>query len=482
MNDTQKLREALIEVLPAETSIHGETPSPSKLYLPPAHIKALRLEANLVIGARGVGKSFWTKALASDSSRALLGLSVVELEKTVVRKGFDAVPSIDNYPNEDSFAHLINGGAEPYDIWRAVILRALAQDLGKTIPASSWNDSINWMKQNPEDAARILEQAQNFYQQNNRFWLIVFDALDRTSADWRIMDTIVRGLLRAALWLKATPRLHAKIFLREDQYDRTVTDFTDASKLLATRAELSWARHDLHGLLWQHLLNGSGKHGNQLRALYEGITRNSLVQREQVYMLVEEAKRETSLQKALFEKLAGPWMGRDRRRGIPYTWAVGHLADARGQTSPRSFLAAVRQAATDSLERYPEHTYPLHYESIKRGIQKASEIRVNEVAEDYPWVRTFLEKLRGRNVPCGYEEILTIWQDSFPDGPASAATSDRLPAQHSERGWDGIREDFIRLGLLEMKKDGRIDMPDLYRVGFGLGRKGGVKPGQGRNV
>jgi hypothetical protein len=25
-------------------------------------------------------------------------------------------------------------------------------------------------------------------------------------------------------------------------------------------------------------------------------------------------------------------------------------------------------------------------------------------------------------------------------------------------------------------KDGRINMPDLYRVGFGLGRRGGVKP------
>jgi hypothetical protein len=39
-----------------------------------------------------------------------------------------------------------------------------------------------------------------------------------------------------------------------------------------------------------------------------------------------------------------------------------------------------------------------------------------------------------------------------------------------------VREDLQRLGLLETKKDGRIDMPDLYRVGFGLGRKGGVKP------
>ena len=31
----------------------------------PALVKALRLECSLVVGARGVGKSFWTQALAS---------------------------------------------------------------------------------------------------------------------------------------------------------------------------------------------------------------------------------------------------------------------------------------------------------------------------------------------------------------------------------------------------------------------------------
>jgi|GEM_PF-2093247 len=41
---------------------------------------------------------------------------------------------------------------------------------------------------------------------------------------------------------------------------------------------------------------------------------------------------------------------------------------------------------------------------------------------------------------------------------------------------EGIRQDLQRLGIFIIRKDSRIDMPDLYRVGFGLGRKGGVKP------
>lgn len=228
-------------------------------------------------------------------------------------------------------------------------------------------------------------------------------------------------------------------------------------------------------MLWQRLINAPAEHGLALRGLYRVVVDNELAERGGAFHLPEPLKRELVTQRALFEALAGPWMGKDKRRGVPYTWSVGHLADSRGQTSPRSFLAAIQQATEDSQERYDDYALALHYESIKRGIQKASEIRVNEMSEDYPWVRPFLERLGGLNVPCEYGVILGRWTESFPAGPASAPT-DRLPPQHIERGWDGIREDLIRLGVLELKKDGRIDMPDLYRVGFGLGRRGGVKP------
>jgi len=99
------------------------------------------------------------------------------------------------------------------------------------------------------------------------------------------------------------------------------------------------------------------------------------------------------------------------------------------------------------------------------------------MAEDYPWVRTFMAPLSGMTVPCDYPFILERWNERYRSPETeSASVADRLPPQHAERGWDGIREDLIRLGVFDVKKDGRIDMPDLYRVGFGLGRRGGVKP------
>ncbi len=85
--------------------------------------------------------------------------------------------------------------------------------------------------------------------------------------------------------------LHAKVFLREDQSGRTITDFPDASKLLATKAELTWAPHDLHGLRWQMLCNGPNEHGTRMREVYRGVVGSLPHQRGNAWRLAEEVKR-----------------------------------------------------------------------------------------------------------------------------------------------------------------------------------------------
>lgn len=474
MADVTLLTQAIIEAIPT-TSNYGESPDQRLVYVPPAHIKALRLECNLVIGSRGVGKSFWTAALGTPNLRTMLGASVGELERTQVRIGFAVNENINAYPNAEVFASLLQYGYTPYEVWRAVVARWLAKVADTAIPVDDWRATTEWVKACPEPLARLLQKGNDAFQAKGEKGLIVFDALDRSSDDWRSMDKIVRDLLRVVLWLKSYPTIHAKVFLRDDQFARTVTDFPDASKLLATKSELTWQPHDLHGLLWQSLCNAPNGYGTGLRDIYTQVIGKPPTVREGIWLLADEAKREGSKQRALFEALAGPWMGKDRRRGVPYVWSVSHLADGKGRTSPRSFLASIRAAAEDSSEKYLDYSYALHYESIKRGVQKASEIRIAEMAEDYPWVTNLLEPLKGLTVPCEFSLITERWDQQFPSGPGSIMPG-LLPPQHAERGWAGIRDDIERLGLFETMKDGRINMPDLYRVGFGLGRRGGVKP------
>ena len=475
MTDLKRIRQAIIEAIPYTTSNYGQTPDQRLIYAPPAHLKALRLESNLVIGSRGVGKSFWTAALDSPDLRAILGDSMRELEYTKVHIGFSVNAKLDAYPSAEVFADLLNNAFTPYEIWQAVVLRWLACVIDEKIPIESWRASTESVKTNPEPLAKLMQKANQHFLASDKKGLIVFDALDRSSNDWQIMDRIVRDLLRVTLWLRSYPLLHAKVFLREDQFERTVTDFPDASKLLATKAQLTWQPHDLHGLLWQLLCNAPDGHGETLRDIYAQGFGKPPIPRGDAWFLDDLAKREGLKQRALFEMLVGPWMGKGPKRGVPYVWSVSHLADGRGRTSPRSFLVAIRSTAEHSLEKYPDYARTLHYEIIKQNLQQASAIRVSEMAEDYPWIRRLFDPLRGLTVPCGFSVIEERWRENLPANLTDVPPN-QLPPQHKEPGWTGFRTELGRLGIFEVMRDGRINMPDLYRVGFGLGRRGGVKP------
>ncbi|MEO5362066.1 MAG: hypothetical protein H7838_00360 [Magnetococcus sp. DMHC-8] len=476
MTDPQSVRHAIVQA-PFELDNTGEHPRPGTLCIPLAHRKALTREAVLVVGARGVGKSFWTAALSDDNLRRQIGESVQDLAHTIIHVGHAAKSNITTYPDRETFKDLLANGYEPYAVWRAVMLRWLAGIAERPIPTGSWPDTVQWVVENAEQCAQLAEAANTQLANNGQYGLIIFDALDRTSRDWKTMNRIVRDLLQTTLWLRDFSRLRAKIFLRPDQMERTVTAFVDASKILATRVELTWERHDLHAMLWQRLINAPDQHGDCLRSVAMSVLspRDALRSDGSAWFLSSALTTEEPYHRRLFDVLAGDRMGKDARRGVPYVWSVGHLVDGHGWTSPRSFLAAISSAATDSLERYANYPLALHYESLKRGIQKASQICVAQVAEDDPWVPQVMEALRGINVPCDDETVNRAWDNKMPGGPGSIS-SDRLPPQHVE-SWDGVRKDLERLGIFVTRKDGRVDMPDLYRVGFGLGRKGGVAPG-----
>ena len=85
-----------------------------------------------------------------------------------------------------------------------------------------------------------------------------------------------------------------------------------------------------------------------------------------------------------------------------------------------------------------------------------------------------MEPLRGLVIPCDLREIHQLWQrgnvlERMKD------VSSKLPKRFDE-GLDGLRDDMLELAVFSQMRDGRINMPDVFRVGFGLGRRGGVKP------
>jgi hypothetical protein len=352
----------------------------------------------------------------------------------------------------------------------------------------------------------MLRQADQALLQENRGLLLVFDALDRVSpdGDWMQVSAAIRALLRLILELKGFKRLHGKIFLRTDQYARgSFTDLPDIAKIRATRVELLWTLTDLHGLLWQCLSNGTPsvarehfrtwcyeassflRQSSLLELLAASQSPGRAEERHNAdanhrWELPAPVQQDEPVQRALFEKLAGRWMGRDSRRGVPYTWIVNHLADSQGQATPRSFLTAIRKAAEESRHSYQDAEYPLFYDGLKLGVQAASVNRIEELEEDYPWLSELMSPFaNSASVPMPeavFDRELTNAFELIPDGVPGL--TERLPKELRSQGVHGLITYLCQLGLLTQMKDERLNMPDIYRIGFKLGRKGGIKPAQ----
>ena len=472
---------AALRALPEETS-YGEVPAPKLVYLPPSHLKALDPDRQLVTGMRGAGKTFWWSALQEAAVRELVRQhderSALGVE-TEVRTGFGAKPAPEEYPDKDVLAKLIGDGLEPRVLWRTVQARQIAPLGHPLLEQDAWSKRGEWVRSHPEELAQLFEERDRDFERRRVHFLVLFDALDRCADDWKTMFRLIRGLLQSVLDLRSYRRLRAKVFLRSDQFSESeIGDFPDASKLLSSRAELNWPRSELYGLLWHVLANGL--HGEKFRGfLRAGRWNSAEIQQLSLFSVPRSLIREEEDQEQKFHALAGQWMGRDHRRGLPYSWIHGHLADTEGRVSPRSFIAALRAAAEDTADRYPQHETALHYESIKRGVREASKIRVQELQEDYPWVDRVLRPLRGMVVPCSFEEIEDRWKG---EGGVRSLIEEgmegevKLPPRRFERGAEGIRLDLEALSVIQRMTDGRVNMPDVFRVGYGLGRRGGVRP------
>ncbi len=157
-------------------------------------------------------------------------------------------------------------------------------------------------------------------------------------------------------------------------------------------------------------------------------------------------------------------MGTNERKGRTYTWVPNHLADAHENVSPRSFLAAIRRAA----EEPSKHEFALHWIGLQEGVRHASTIRAEEIQEDLPWAHKAMQLLEDLTVPCASSKVHAAWQKG------NLFTQQGLLGLPGNR--EGAMEELRQMGIFKVLADDRINIPDVYRLGFGLRRKGGFAP------
>jgi hypothetical protein len=141
-----------------------------------------------------------------------------------------------------------------------------------------------------------------------------------------------------------------------------------ASRLVATRAELTWKCHDVHGLLWPYLIN----------APIWSMDAYALPPKEgNIWQVSTGIKRNPALQLQALSHLAGTGSQPHRRPNARYS--IRQVADAQGQVSPRSFPAAFRQVVKDSAQYCRKYGSALHPATIRDRIRQAATTRVQEI-------------------------------------------------------------------------------------------------------
>jgi hypothetical protein len=365
---------------------------------------------------------------------------------------------------------LLSRQIEPEAIWTAVLLRAVAPTLRRSLP-KSLKEVVEWASEDPERAEQFLRDADQAFGRSNRKFLIVFDALDRLAKNWDQIRPLSQGILQLALNMFGFANMRAKVFLRTDQErDEALFDFTDASKLKAMTVPLSWHSVELYGLLFSTL-----SRDEKSKAAFRRLVREAAGSPTDADMDDEDTQR------AIFNLIAGEFMGADRRRGRTYTWVIDHLADAFHETTPRSFLIALRKAAQTRIN--PKVT-PIDHLGIREGVQAASTVRVDQLGEDYPWIKTVLDDLEGLEVPCPPDAFVKRWRSQ------GTVTRVNQVARRSSRpgpiGLEGtlghsaaeevLLDALKSIGVVEERSGDRINMPDLFRVAAKIKRRGGVRP------
>jgi hypothetical protein len=488
MTDTltpRQYRELLGSALPAVVDADTLEPNLRTLFTASTHRRSLEPEVTIVRGARGVGKTVWFKALQNQLLREVAAneYQLPQLNKTRVHPVFGSELAPDSYPGPAILGGLVER-VDPVQVWTAVLLVALG--VTEVAELSSWESRFDWVKKNPEPSERALAKADADASARGIHHLLLFDALDRLHPNRDRTDRLVVGILRLALDLRTRTRnLRGKVFIRHDMLDSARLNFPDASKLLSNAADLTWTDSNLYGLLFHHLGNDESDHASTFRSLQHGWREQLREPNRNLYRyaIPYELAGDREIQREVFVQIAGPYMGTDHRKGHTYTWLPNHLMDGSGQLSPRSFLGALARAVEVTQTQYAGHGYAIHYEGIRRGVQGASSTRVSEVTEDLPWVKLAIDPLAGLRVPTELDTITSRWRSAdlselisqqvnsinIEADPSSVRTGPRNP-----HDYEALVTELMDVGVLTKRADGRIDMPDIYRIAFNIGRRGGV--------
>lgn len=450
------------------------------LFAPESHAVALDPTTPIVIGTRGSGKSFWSSVLGQRDTleAAALAYPKLGLSETYVRFGYTGVGG------EGGVSYEAIDASVPFDatieqakaFWWATILQAAAQVVGENKRLSDFVSLAgDW-----EAREAYLLSHEKRLRNEGKTLLVVYDALDTVARTWPRRRLLTEALLEVVWAMRAYRAIKTKLFLRPDQIEDDALHFVELPKLRTGAVRLTWSWTDLYGLLFSRLvstaLDESRESFNRL-LIDTGLPsadKNSILTRRWSLII------DPVSQKKLMTRLSGPFMGAGNhayKKGITYDWPLKHSADAFSEVTPRSFLGLMIAAAKHGVTPMDKAIAP---DGIRHGLREASKTRVDQLHQEFPWIKGVLAPLAGLLLPQDASAVYEVWSKAetikrlISD---SEVNSYLLPFKGSGRRTEEELFNVLEeIGVMFRRKDNRLDMPDLFRVAAKLLKKGGIAP------
>jgi hypothetical protein len=364
------------------------------------------------------------------------------------------------------------------DLWMAYLIRSI-QDY---LPASAKESLHKVLELQGGDATSvvrafatlqetptlILDALDQELNRTGQTLILGYDELDTLGGfDYSLMRDALRGLIGFwAHYHRRWQRIRGKVFIRTDLFRQFGSLLgPDLSKLAANRVEIEWSDDDLRSLLCKRLLNTNPLFQRFAKANGCEMGKHSQFGVIPKYNKIEEWR-------PFIEQVVSPYMGANIKKGKTWYWIIDHIRDGRGKATPRPLLLMFEQAAEIEQKRsYAQGPQVLNHSALRAALNSVSTEEVNK-AKELPWLEGLAERLKGVHVPIDREEVVKRIRDRWKQR-WSQQTDQPPPAETA----DAFVEILIEWGIFSQRSNGKLDVPDLYRVGLGMLRKGGVKIG-----
>ncbi|MGO4167882.1 hypothetical protein [Novosphingobium sp. YAF33] len=474
----QAIREGFASIPTDVSHVVGRPPAIEEIFTPVRHSLALDPDLPIVVGARGTGKSFWASVFTDQATRNAVAPAYprLHLANVEARPGF-VDQAISTAVSKATLDDLARDDEEiTRRLWLILAIRA-AEDVLAAKTFTTLEEGLSLYKRSETTELR-LHELDTILANSNKRLVVVFDALDRLSNNWDRIRVRTTTLLETLLAIRAYRSIKFKLFMRPEQLSSVPSAFTDLSKLKAGSYDLRWHATDLYALAFSNLI----RNPSASPAFNELLISMNIFREPQTNFssdLPYYLMRSSDVQERVFNRIAGAYMGADARRGKTYSWLPKHLSDTKGRLTPRSFLTALGAAARH--ERMPTAEHALTIDGIKHGVSEASVLRVDQLKDEYGWIDLALQPLAGQEVPCEFSALFDRWSDADTLALISsqAASIGYLPPFTGDFRENGMRDLLVSLmdiGVLEIRSDNRVNIPDLFRIAALMLRRGGLRP------